>query len=509
MTWLIALSCSTFIAQNEVILLNNELNYKHEAARNVNKDNFHSGVKPYIRKDVRQTNDSSNVNYNLIGATIKIFNDGNPKAPKADGAQNLNIQPLIDLTIKGQDENIKYNYAAGLHLTSNIGSKLGVSGIYRYVVDPNFNYLDSSLYIRNAVNGIGPQLSNNKNTHHAELYVNVSPNKYFDITLGNGKHFWGEGYRSMMLSDNAAPYPFIRIFSTFWKVRYTNLYSIHKDNNYGARQNKYATSHQLSWNILKNLNLTIFESVVWAGKDTLVNRGFDVNYLNPIIFYRPNEYLQGSSDNVFLGGSLKYVYKDKHTFYTQVILDEFFLKEIKAQNGWWANKYAVQLGFKNFDFIVSGLSIQLEWNMARPYMYSHLTSLLNYAHEDQSLAHPIGANFQEVVSRIRYQKNKLYLEAKFIYLETGTDSSSVSNGGDIFKPYTQRDREYYHTLSQGTTHYIWHNELRVSYQPKEQYSMRIFGSYAFRTALTEGIRVSHNLFQIGITSNLWNTYTDY
>ena len=55
-------------------------------------------------------------------------------------------------------------------------------------------------------------------------------------------------------------------------------------------------------------------------------RGFDVNYLNPIIFYRAIEFETGQdAGNAILGASAKYKWNDKINLYSQFILDEFSL----------------------------------------------------------------------------------------------------------------------------------------------------------------------------------------
>ena len=173
----------------------------------------------------------------------------------------------------------------------------------------------------------------------------------------------------------------IKIESEFWKVKYVNLYSMHVDNYNGQENKKFSSTHTLSWNINKAINLSIFESVVWAAKDSLNQRNFDINYLNPIIFFRPVEYSIGSADNSFLGANLKLRFFKKHIFYGQLLVDEFLLNELRSGNGWWANKYGFQFGYKVFDlFGIKGLGAQIEYNEVRPFTYSHVVSQQNYGH---------------------------------------------------------------------------------------------------------------------------------
>lgn len=498
---------SSCFAQNTIVPLNTELLYNIEPELYKKQDNFHSGIKPYLTKNSSAfTTDSLHV----FGTGFNLINP-NP-IHNENSKFKLSVNPLLNGELLSEaNEKARFRYGVGMGVNFNVKDKLGLSGFYRYANEPRMPFQDSSVFMGDIVNGLGMQAGNDLNAaHHAEFYLTYSPNNYFSFMAGHGKHFWGEGYRSFMLSDNASPYPFFRITSTFWKIQYTNLYSMHKDDTYGARQNKFSASHQLSWNILPNLNLTIFESVVWQGRDTLNNRNFDINYVNPVIFYRPVEFAKGSSDNVFLGMSMSGTIEEKYVLYGQLVLDEFLLAEIRARNGWWANKYGIQLGFKTYDlFGVQNLSFQSEYNFARPFTYTHVTSLQNYGHNDQSLAHPLGANFNESVNRIRYKKNNWYFEAKVLYIDRGEDTSSVSQGGNIFLSYSDRDGEYGHSTGQGQGHYIWYNELKISYNLVKKMNLRAFASYALRTDKYNHQTDNQHLFQVGLTTNIWNTYSDY
>ncbi|MBK6525418.1 MAG: hypothetical protein IPG07_07615 [Crocinitomicaceae bacterium] len=174
----------------------------------------------------------------------------------------------------------------------------------------------------------------------SELLIAYRPHKIFTFLGGYGKNYFGEGYRSLLLSDNASNYPFLKIETAFGGIKYVNLFSVWNDNsinpaNKSLDEMKFSATHYLSWNITREFNLSVFESVVWQAKDSLAFRGFDVYYLNPFVFYRPVEYSNGSADNVLLGLNLSYKINRNHCVYSQLIIDEFFLKQIKADDKWW------------------------------------------------------------------------------------------------------------------------------------------------------------------------------
>src|SRR5215213_1222689 len=228
---------------------------------------------------------------------------------------------------------------------------------------------------------------------------------------------------------------FFKINTRIWKINYQNLFmELQSAERLGADvliPKKYAAMHHLDMAITKWLNIGLFEGVVFGREDH-----FEFSYLNPVIFYRSIEQQNGSYDNAVAGLDAKANVAHRFQFYGQLLLDEFKLSEIKANRGWWANKYAYQLGAKYIDaFSIKNLDLQLESNRVRPFTYSHRDSVANYTHYNQPLAHPLGANFQEWIGIARYQPApKWFLQAKAFYITQGKDTGSVSFGGNIFLP---------------------------------------------------------------------------
>ncbi len=222
-------------------------------------------------------------------------------------------------------------------------------------------------------------------------YLSYSPNEMFNFQFGHGKNFLGDGYRSLLLSDVASPSPFLKVNTTFWKLKYTNTWMSLRDVRQeatvdGAFTTKYMATHYLSYNVTKRLNIGLFESVLW---DNSNNRGFDVNYLNPIIFYRAIEFSTGPrSGNALIGLSGKYKFSNQIQTYGQMIIDEFSSGDIFGGEKSWKNKIGYQIGAKYFEpFGIQHFYLQAEYNQVRPFTYSHNTIVLNYGHNNQSMAH--------------------------------------------------------------------------------------------------------------------------
>lgn len=346
-------------------------------------------------------------------------------------------------------------------------------------------------------------------------HLSWSPNKIFNIQLGREKHFLGDGYRSMFLSDVANPYPYLKITARVWHLNYVCLYTILKDVTAPSGfkrdwQNKYATMHYLGWNATKWLNVGLFESIVWQGSDSTAHRGYDVSYLNPVLFFRPAEYANGSHDNALIGASFKLKAGKKQQFYGQLLLDEFLLKNVVDNTGWWANKYSAQLGYKWFDlFTIKHLNFQAEYNYVRPFTYAHGSPQQNYAHFNQPLAHPLGSNFREVATFVNYRYKRLFIEAKCIYAYRGKDSVGLNQGSDLFNSTSDYAAEFGNKTGQGVQNFLTTASIRAAYMLDTRMNAKIELGFAERIERSEAVTKSTPYIFFGLKMDLCNLYNDY
>ena len=357
----------------------------------------------------------------------------------------------------------------------------------------------------------------------ADANLTFAPAKFLDLQLGYGRNFIGDGYRSIFESDGASPYPYFKINTNFWKIKYTNTYMWLKDvrpevtleRTYAT---KYMANHYLSLNVTNRWNLGLFESVIWTDTN---NRGFDMHFVNPIIFYRSVEFESSArTGNAVLGLSSKYKWNNNVTLYGQFLLDEFSLGEVKDEKNSWKNKFAYQLGVKYFNaFKVDNLLLQLEYNHVRPYVYSHSEPITNYGHNNQSIGHPWGGNFEELLLIGRYHKGRLYADAKITLGTKGLDfanSGANSNyGGNIYRDYEiDRYADSGVEVGQGNKTNIFITDLQAGYLVNPMTNMKLFGSFIYRnfnpnqntaTVFNE----STTWFSLGIRSDVFNWYFDY
>lgn len=357
----------------------------------------------------------------------------------------------------------------------------------------------------------------------AEANLAFTPSQFFNLNLGYGRNFLGDGYRSLLLSDGASPYPYFKVNTTFWKIKYTNIYTwlkdvrpeVTEDRTYAT---KYVASHYLSLNVTNRWNLGLFESVVWTDQN---NRGFDMSFVNPIIFYRAVEFSSSSrSGNALLGLTSKYKWNNQINFYGQFLLDEFSLNDVKAGDKSWKNKFGYQLGAKYYHaFNVKNLLLQLEYNHVRPYVYAHSEAITNYGHNNQSLGHNWGGNFKEVVAIARYFKGRYFADAKITFGQRGLDfnttEDSFNYGGNIYLDYDiDRPFDTGVTIGQGNKTSIFIADLQAGYLINPSTNMKLFGSLIYRsfdpTAETAStFKENTTWFSLGLRCDIFNWYFDY
>jgi hypothetical protein len=238
--------------------------------------------------------------------------------------------------------------------------------------------------------------------------------------------------------------------------------------------------------------------VVWQDRDTLSNRTLDLNYLNPVIFYRPVEFAQGSADNVLLGAGFKAKISKTVQLYGQLVLDEFVLNRLKIRTGWWANKFGTQWGFRLFNIFTPGLHLRSEWNLVRPFTYTHGSPVQSWGHLGQPLAHPFGANFYEWVNTISYQFKKYHLAYEFIWAAYGRDRDGQNLGGNIFRSYRSPFRQYNNEMLQGLKSTFHFSRLEVSRVISSAMSIEAYFSHTWRFEKNEFGLDNEHFVQIGV-----------
>ena len=510
-----------------------------DASLNQMGSNNHTASKPYTYAEVSKYYNLKAVNHGLKKKATswwerKLWNENTVEIKGEDYWFTLN--PIFDLQVgKASKSESSYTYVntRGINFRGGLGSTLNFTTT---VFESQGRFAD--YYNRYAesikpaggnpaiVPGMGIAKGFKSDGYDfplAEANLTFAPSKYIDLQLGYGRNFIGDGYRSLLESDGASPYPYFKLNTKFWKIKYTNTYMWLKDVRPDVTiERTYATkfmaNHYLSWNVSNRLNLGFFESVIWTNTN---DRGFDISFVNPIIFYRSVEFASSArSGNAVLGLTYKYKWSNQINFYGQFILDEFSLSDIKARDNSWKNKYGYQLGVKYYNaFKIDNLLLQLEYNHVRPYVYSHSMAITNYGHNNQSIGHQWGGNFQELIAIARYHKGRYFADAKFTMGTRGLDFDTTDNsfnyGGNIYKDYDEnRPFDSGVKVGQGNKTSLFIADVQAGYLVNPATNLKLYGSVIYRsfdptknTAST--FTESTSWFSLGLRADIFNWYFDY
>jgi hypothetical protein len=508
---------------SQLLPLSNDIDKQIGAKIYSTKNDFHTSVKPYIQSQVDSTGAPSLQKDSLRRSwvTRKLFYEHLVDIKKTDYTFQFDFLP--DFLIGRDNKNSKNIWlnTRGFQAQGTIGKGFSFhtdfyenQGVFPSYIDTFVSSNGNIMPGQGAIKLFG---SNGYDYAYATGYIAYQPNKYFNFQLGNDRNFIGDGYRSVLLSDVAFPYPYFKITTDVGRVKYMVLYAQFQDLKQpqfsydNGHRKKYGVFHYLDWSVTKRFSLGLFESIIWQDADSAGRRGFELSYLNPVIFLRPTEFSVGSPDNALVGLNIKYELFDHSALYGQFLLDEFKFDELKANKGWWANKFAIQAGFKSFDiFNVEHLNFLTEINTAKPYTYSQRTSLLNYGHYNEPLAHPLGANFTESVTRINYQYKRFDFSAQLNVARYGIDSANDQNnvGQDIFESYITRDTEYGNKIGQGRKVELMYGDLRVAYVLNPTYNLRIELGVVQRNEKIEGVSNNTTIITFGLRSSFRNIYYD-
>jgi hypothetical protein len=543
----VLVTVSTFTTQAQV----QHLPYSYQFYQKLNdsvystRNRFHSSIKPYRIDDSTLFPKYDKLMYQYTDTTEhhtwvhrKLFNEHLIEINHPDYTFFADYLP--DLVIGRDLSNSRTTWinTRGFQLGGTVGKKFYfyTSGFENQAAFPNYlnTYINQTgmvpgqAYDRNVANG---SFGRTKDWSYVTALLSYTPTKYLNIAAGHDKNFIGDGYRSMLLSDFSSPYTFLKLTASLGNVNYMVMWSYMQDPSAQkfsietGNRKKWGVFHYLDWSVTNRLSLGFFDAIIWADADDKgYKRGFDFTYGNPVIFLRPLEASNGSPDNALIGFNGKYKITDHLTAYGQFALDEFEAKNFLSGKGSSRNKSSWQLGVRGADlFNVKRLNYLLEYNSARPYTYSQTSSILNYAQQNEPLAHPWGANFKEVVGILNYSYKRFDFSGQFNYGKYGMDVNGQNWGKNVFLDYRTQARytgvfdpnlfnNAYATngnyIGQGLSTNLYYSEAKVAYLLNPKYNLRIELGGVYRHESNSSFIDYTKMITIGLRSSFRNVYQD-
>ncbi len=516
------------VAQNNLYPLNYNLSININKSLNSNKKVFNTGLKPLISSQFKNQINIDSVLYPANRYKKFISKFKHQKVLKKIFAENLllvdtndfhlSIDILFNLA-RGKNiinDSILSINTRGINIKGDIGNRLSFRT--QFFENQTFypDYIRKKIQKTRVVPGQGRSRAFKvwgNDFAYATGILSMRPVNDFNIVLGHDKNFIGEGYRSLLLSDNSFAYPFIKLMYSKNNFQYSTILSdyqlfvLPQDNKLMAFARKYGSINYLSYVFGNFLEVGFFENVLWNSSDSLSNNNININFFNPVIYFRTFKYSLNNNKNIIDGLNLKLKITKGIQIYGQFVLDDL---KSKTDTNKFNTKYGYQAGIKLFDlFGLQNLYFQAEYNLVRPYTYSHSLVYQSYTNFNEALAHPLGANFKEFIFIADYSFKSFNLEFKYINFNQGADIGSQNYGSDIFKSYYNITYDNNLSVCRGNKTNVTHRFLQISYLVNPSSNMRLFFEFDNRFLKSETTTELTNFYFFGLRTSLTNSYFDF
>lgn len=319
-----------------------------------------------------------------------------------------------------------------------------------------------------------------------------TPFKVLTISAGNTRKFIGDGYRSMLLSDNSFSAPNLQVNYRFlprWEFIYlrsklTNLLRRPASTTVEAYYDPTVLAvNYLSFKTTEKLTISLFEGTNYSKGDSIVSKKASPWMYNPIPLVGAFA-TKASEANSIVGLNIGYTVLPVMRLYGQLA--------INPRSGGAGG----QLGVRIMEpFKVSNLFLQLEGNYASKDLYRSTNPRISYSHFNLPLAHTKGEGFAEVLLRANYEIKRIYFDLKgvFYQLKDYSDQSLLA----LYDAGPKRDGM------------ILHGTFEGGYRFNKKMNFSVFVNYTFRSSSSGGINQLTNVVGIGMKTNLINSYTDF
>jgi hypothetical protein len=316
---------------------------------------------------------------------------------------------------------------------------------------------------------------------------------YLIFSAGNSSHFIGDGYRSLLLSDNSAPAPFFRVdwkinpkwSFNFLRLRTFNLLRKPVTTAVEAYYEAKATSiNYVSYKPNEKWIFSLFDGTIWSKGDSIRS-----NRVNPL-FYSPVPGISGillddSSVYNVLGLNVSAMPFKNTRMYGQFAIGDYKI-----------GSYALQLGARYYlSMGLNQMIFQLEFNSAQNDMFVATNNRLSYGHYNLALAHPKGTNFDELLFRYNFSHLRWYAELKSVLylLKDHYREALLAGNGTIEK-------------NNGTSIL---EDIEMGYRFNKKMNLTLFVNWQLRYDTSVTINQTTHVFGFGLKTGINNHYRDF
>jgi len=409
---------------------------------------LHCGMKPYIHfyseKYIAEPDTHRIYKYIFDDPALDVafFKHVISFEPKGHNAKFI-IDPMVNFQ-RGNEhfngtERLTYTNTRGLIASAYIGKKVYVETMFSENQSKLPHYLDSFARKNNVIPGQGRWKKFRGEAFdfaYSSGFFSLQLTKNINLQAGHGKHKIGNGYRSLLLSDNCLNYPYARITQQWMKGRlqYTNIYAVLMNLSPASvkysslaeplLQKKPAAFQYLSFNPAKFLNIGLFQGIMWSVGDRNNAFHLDHNYFNPVIYAATAQKGLNDSNNILLGSDIRIKIAKRFSLYGQVMMDDLSNSD-KSKNG-----FGYQAGLCYFNALgIKNLFFQVEYNSVSENSYlSPVTTRYNqsWSHYNQNLAYTPGYG-NEFIIITDYKYKRFNFNVKYQYLDVLSAGEYFSN----------------------------------------------------------------------------------
>lgn len=277
-------------------------------------------------------------------------------------------------------------------------------------------------------------------------HLNVRVNYNLELVLGYGKNFIGHGYRSIILSDQAFNYPYVRsqvslfdrklFFNSIW----AQTQSWNHDSDFVSNNHTFhnATYNVLGWNpqVLRGVNLSIIHGITWkkSQKSNFLAADLRVSPFRELNIYAQTRY---NCDDII----------DKKVGYQAgfEIFDVFEMLKINA-----VLSFLKGVGVLSRDRNPLRLHIQAEYNsnslteidpLQKPYSFAHYAEPLQFSLDKETLFISDLTIYNRVEISVMHSDSDIrkYTDIKLSLIANRTTGWRIYAGG-----YKRNNEKYYY-----------------------------------------------------------------
>ncbi len=268
----------------------------------------------------------------------------------------------------------------------------------------------------------------------------IGSKSWWNLGLMYGKQFFGNGYRSLILSDASMNMPMVQMGLQNQHFQYKSTVGIGQEQSripLGSTGESLFKRKLITWNYLsylptEKLEVALMETVVsarWTPQGVVAP---ELHAYIPIIGARGWMAQKDSNATVMYGANLKWNANRNTTFY--------------GQYGWVTKglgKDALQFGALFTDLGMKNLDLRVEYNQVGAYFYSQNVNLMSLTQQNQPLGHASGSALTEWLVRGHYRWKRLLAQGCYHWIQQNIGSSANPYSMQYGETTGKRDLQYF------------------------------------------------------------------